>query len=325
MRLSDLPVIDDRGLRVLLPMTSAVVALESALREGTAPSATPGRTSIPTATGELRVLPAGNPRYLGVQLVSVVAEGLNLGLPRAQGVFVLFDGFTLSPRALVDVIPLSQRRAPAVSAVAVRHLTPQRPLRLVVIGTGPQGYGHVEAVSAIRQVSHVTVVGRDRGRAEQMAEWVAKQGLPSAVVAGSDLPDDLERPLRAADVVVCATTARRPLFTSRWLSPEALVIAMGSRDPEAREVDSALVQRATVVVETRESAMREAGDIMIPFRNLEIGPRTLRGDLVELVTGRVQVEAGRPRLFKSVGEPWEDLVIASAAFDQLVEEAEELR
>jgi ornithine cyclodeaminase/alanine dehydrogenase-like protein (mu-crystallin family) len=325
VRLSDLPVIDDRGLRALLPITSAVVALEAALRDGTAPGGAPARTSILTEAGELLLMPAATPRYVGVKLVSVAPGNVDLGLPRVQGVYVLFDTLSLTPRALVDGIALTSWRTPAVSAVAVRHLAPRRPVRLVVIGTGPQAHGHVEAVAAIRPVSHVTCVGRDRGRAEQLAVWVAHRGLPAAVVAGSDLPDDLELPLRQADVVVCATTARRPVFNSRWLGDEALVIAVGSHEPDAREVDSALVSRATVVVETREAALREAGDLIVPIRNLEVGPDVIAGDLAELVTERVAIQPDRPRLFKSVGEAWEDLVIAAAAYDQLIDTAEGLR
>jgi ornithine cyclodeaminase/alanine dehydrogenase-like protein (mu-crystallin family) len=309
VRLSDLPVIDDRGLRALLPITSAVVALEAALRDGTAPGGAPARTSILTEAGELLLMPAATPRYVGVKLVSVAPGNVDLGLPRVQGVYVLFDTLSLTPRALVDGIALTSWRTPAVSAVAVRHLAPRRPVRLVVIGTGPQAHGHVEAVAAIRPVSHVTCVGRDRGRAEQLAV----------------LPDDLELPLRQADVVVCATTARRPVFNSRWLGDEALVIAVGSHEPDAREVDSALVSRATVVVETREAALREAGDLIVPIRNLEVGPDVIAGDLAELVTERVAIQPDRPRLFKSVGEAWEDLVIAAAAYDQLIDTAEGLR
>ncbi len=324
-RLSDLPVIDDRGLRVLLPITSAVVAIEAALHDGSAPGGTPARTSILTESGELLMMPAASSRYIGVKLASVAPDNPSLGLPRVQGVYVLFDSLSLTPRALVDGIALTAWRTPAVSAVVVRHLAPQRPVRLVVIGTGPQGCGHVEAVSAVRPVSHVTVVGRDRAKAEQMAVWVAEQGLPAAVVAGSDLPDDLEGPIRSADVVVCATTSRWPLFDSEWLGDDALVIAVGSHTPEAREVDSALVSRATVVVETRDTALTEAGDIVIPLRNLEIGPSAIDGDLADLVTGTLQVKPGQPRLFKSVGEAWQDLVVAAAAYDQLVDKAEGMR
>ncbi len=324
-RLSDLPVIDDRGLRVLLPMTAAVVAIETALHDGSAPEGSPARTSILTESGELLMMPAATSRYVGVKLASVAPDNPTLGLPRVQGVYVLFDALSLTPRALVDGIALTSWRTPAVSAVAVRHLAPQRPVRLVVIGTGPQGRGHVEAVSAIRPVTHVTVVGRDRAKAEAMAVWVAERGLPAAVVAGSDLPDDLEGPIRAADVVVCATTSRWPLFDSEWLADDVLVIAVGSHTPDAREIDSALVQRATIVVESRETALREAGDIVIPLRNLEIGPSSVDGELGDLVTGNVYVDPLRPRLFKSVGEAWQDLVVAAAAYDQLVDKAEGMR
>ncbi|MEJ2577771.1 MAG: hypothetical protein P8Z68_01590 [Kineosporiaceae bacterium] len=324
-RLSDLPVIDDRGLRVLLPMTAAIVALESALHDGSAPGGAPARTSILTEFGELLLMPAATTRYVGVKLASIAPDNAGLGLPRVQGVYVLFDAVSLTPRALIDGIALTSWRTPAVSAVAVRHLAPQRPARLVVFGTGPQGRGHVEAVAAVRPVSHVTVVGRDWGRAEQTAAWVAEQGLPVSMVAGAGRSGELAATVRAADIVVCATTSRWPLFDSAWLAPDALVIAVGSHTPDAREVDSELVRRATVVVETRESALREAGDLIIPLQNVEIGQSAIDGELVDLVAGRVYADPGRPRLFKSVGESWEDLVVASAAYDQLVDKAEGMR
>jgi ornithine cyclodeaminase/alanine dehydrogenase-like protein (mu-crystallin family) len=324
-RLSDLPVIDDRGLRVLLPMTTAVVALESALHDGNAIGGSGARASILTESGELVMMPAATSRYVGVKLASLSPGNPVLGLPRIQGLYVLFDALTLTPRVLVDGVALTSWRAPAVSALVVRRLAPQRPLRVVVIGTGPQGFGHIEAMSAVRPVNHVTVVGRDRLKAERMAVWVAEQGHSSTVVAGSELPAGLERPIREADVVVCATTSPWPLFDSRWVAPDALVIAVGSQGPQEREVDSGMILRSTVVVENRDIALAEAGEFVIPLQDLEIGPSAIDGDLLDLVSGRLWVESGRPRLFKAMGEAWQDLVIASAAYDQLVERAEGMR
>ena len=316
--IKDLPVVDDAELRRLVPMTSAVVALEAALLDGAVPGANPPRTAVLTGAGQVLLMPAATQRYVGVKLVSVAPDNPSLGLPRIQGVYCLLDAKTLSPRALIDGIALTNLRTPAVSAVAVRRLAVQRPVRLVVIGTGPQGYGHVEAVAAVRQISHVTVVGRDRGKAVQMAQWTADAGFPVDVVAGSDLPDDLEGPLRQADVVVCATTSRYPVFASRFLHDEACVVAVGSHEPDAREVDSDLVTRATVVVETKESAMREAGDVIMPIRDGEVGPDVVAGDLAGLVKGWVHPVEGKPRFFKSVGEAWEDLVVAGEALDRLI-------
>lgn len=316
--LRDLPLIDADQLRGLVPMTSAVVALEAALLDGGVPGATPPRTTVLTGAGQVLLMPAATQRYVGVKLVTVAPDNGNLGLPRIQGVYVLMDAVTLSPRALIDGVALTSLRTPAVSAVAIRRLAVQGPVRLVVIGTGPQGYGHVEAVAAVRQVSHVTVVGRDRGKAVEMAQWAAHNGIGADVVAGSDLPDDLEAPIRAADVVVCATTSRYPVFDSRWLGDEATVVAVGSHEPDAREVDSDLVARATVVVEGKESAMREAGDVIMPIRDGEVGPDVIAGDLPGLVKGWTRPVPGRPRFFKSVGEAWEDLVVAGEALDRLI-------
>jgi ornithine cyclodeaminase len=298
-------------------MTSAIVALEAALHEGSAPGATPPRTAVLTQAGQLLLMPAAMSRFVGVKLVSVAPNNPALGLPRIQGVYVLLDAVSLTPVALIDGVTLTSLRTPATSAVALRQIAPHRAVRLVVIGTGPQGYGHVEALQAVRPVSHVTVAGRDRARAFEMAHWVADRGIPADIVASSDLPEGLEGPIRQADVVVCATTSRWPLFDGRWLNDEAAVVAVGSHEPDAREVDSETVLRSTVIVETRETAMREAGDIIIPIRDGECGPEVIAGDLAQLVKGHLRIPADRPRFFKSTGEAWEDLVVASAAYDRL--------
>ncbi|MFN8081918.1 MAG: ornithine cyclodeaminase family protein [Kineosporiaceae bacterium] len=312
-----LPVLGETQLRGLVPMTAAIVALEAALYDGTAPGATPARTSVLTQAGQMLLMPAATSRFVGIKLVTIAPDNPAIGRPRIQGVYVLLDAVGLSPVAIVDGVALTSLRTPATSAVAIRRLAVKGAVRLVVIGTGPQGYGHIEAVQAVRPVSHLTVVGRDRSRAEAMAVWAARQGLTVEVVAGADLADGLEEPVRAADVVVCATTAHDPVIRGEWLKNEAVVVAIGSHEPDAREVDSATVLRSLVVVETRETALREGGDLLIPIRDGECGPEVITGDLAQLVKGHLKLDDPRPRLFKGCGEAWQDLVVASAAFDRM--------
>jgi ornithine cyclodeaminase/alanine dehydrogenase-like protein (mu-crystallin family) len=316
--LTGVPFIDGARLRALVPITSAVVCLEAALSEGSAPGVAPPRTAVLTGAGEVLLMPAATSRFVGVKVATVAPDNPSLGLSRVQGIYVLLDGRTLTPVALLDGVALTALRTPAVSAVALRHLSRPGPVRAVVIGTGPQGYGHLAALLALRQISHVTVAGRGREKAERMARWCLQQGLPASMVAGSDLPEHLQGPIESADVVVCATSSRWPVFDSRWLADTATVIAVGSHEPDSREVDADLVARANVVVETRGSALREAGDIVLAMRELAAGPEVITSDLAQLVRGLARLDPRRPSLFESVGEAWEDLVVAAQAYDQLL-------
>jgi ornithine cyclodeaminase/alanine dehydrogenase-like protein (mu-crystallin family) len=314
-----LPFLDAAALRGAVPMADAIDALEAALRDGSAPGNTPPRSVVPISAGQVLSMPAEMGPSVGVKLVTVAPRNAERGLPRIQGVYVLFDGATLTPVALIDAVALTSLRTPAVSALALRHLAPprgpsDRAVRLVVFGTGPQGVEHVEAVAAVRPLASVTMVGRDTGRTRAAVEACSAAGFPAeAVVAGSEAVGPR---LATADVVVCATTAREPLFDSGLLAAEAVVIAVGSHEPDAREVDSALVGRATVVVESPDAAPREAGDLVIP-RAEGLENALPAGDLAGLVSGRVRVAPGAPRLFKSVGEAWEDLVVAALAVQRI--------
>jgi ornithine cyclodeaminase len=219
-------------------------------------------------------------------------------------VYLLLDAATLTPLALLDGAALTSLRTPAVSAVAVRRLSTVDSRRLVVFGTGPQAWGHVEAVRAVRPVEHVDVVGRRAGPVEDLVARCRAAGLSAAAAVPEAVAE--------ADIVCCCTTARVPLFDSALLPDHATVVAVGSHEPDAREVDAALVRRAATVVEARSVALREAGDI------IQAGPPDpgALATLDELVRGLVTVAPDRPRLFKSTGMAWEDLVVAAAAYER---------
>ena len=117
--------------------------------------------------------------------------------------------------------------------------------------------------------------------------------------------------LRAADVVVCATSARSPLFDTELLRDDAVVVAVGSHEPDARELDARLLGRARVVVEDVSTALREAGDVALAVDEGVLDRRDLV-PMRDVVLGAVELSADRPLVFKSVGMAWQDLVVATA-------------
>ena len=266
-------------VRAALTVSEAADALQRALFAGADPEAEPPRMIMPIDTGQLILMPAVTHELAAVKLVTAG------GKPRVQGLVVAFDMGTLAPIAVLDGIALTVTRTTAVSLLAARYLAPPCLRRLVVFGRGPQAVQHAEAFGGAFGLDDVELLGSD------------------------STFDQAGRAVRDADIVCCATTATEPLFDGDCVADHALVIAIGSHEPGVREVDERLVHRSSVVVESRQSAAREAGDLIAAG----VDPAQMT-TLAELVAG-ARLPADRPRLFKSTGMAWEDTAVTSAILD----------
>jgi ornithine cyclodeaminase/alanine dehydrogenase-like protein (mu-crystallin family) len=287
----------DAAAVAALGPAGAVRAITDALRGGLDPATDPPRAAVGLSHGQFLLMPSEVPAAAGVKVVTVAPDNPARGLPRIQAVYLLFDRETLALRAVLDGTALTTLRTPAVSVAAVLPALPDRPLRVAVVGAGPQAVGHVATLAAVRPLAGAAHLVRDPSRTPL-----------AAVRLGSA---DADEALQAADVVVCATSARAPLFDSSLLRDDVVVVAVGSHEPDARELDAPLLGRATVVVEDVATALREAGDVVLAIAE---GALTA-ADLVpvrDLVTGAVPPPADRPLVFKSVGMSWQDLVVAEA-------------
>jgi ornithine cyclodeaminase/alanine dehydrogenase-like protein (mu-crystallin family) len=313
MNLDALPRIDAATLESLMPMTAAIDVVEELLRSGFDPETDPARQVLGVAAGDLLIMLSHTPRWVGVKLATVAPANPARGLPRIRALYTLIDAHTLSPVAIFDGTALTSLRTPAVSAVAVRHLAAPDAAHLVLFGTGPQAWGHLEAIRAVRPIERVTIVPRSPDRAEPLVEYCRSElGLD----AGIGSPDAVAE----ADVVACCTTARTPLFRGALLPDHAVVVAIGSHEPDAREVDDETARRCSVVVEARAAALREAGDVIAAVESGVLDEAKLI-DLADVARGTVEVPPG-PRLYKSVGMSWQDLVVAAAAYERSLQRDE---
>lgn len=292
-----------------LPMSAVIDVLEETLRAGFDPEQDGERTRLEAPVGTLLQMPSANERFVGTKLVTLCPGNQGTHRPVIQGVYVLFDGAGMSPLAMLDGAALTSLRTPAVSGLAARHLSAPGSTRLALFGTGVQAWGHVSAMAAVLDLEHVDVVGRTPAAVERLVERIRGTGL-SAAAAG---PQAVER----ADVVVCATAAGEPLFDGNLLQEHALTVAIGTHEPGEREVDTTVVRRSSVVVESLGSALREAGDVVIPLTEGVLAEDDLIR-LADVVRGTVIPPLDRPRLFKGTGMPWEDLATAGAVADRVL-------
>jgi ornithine cyclodeaminase/alanine dehydrogenase-like protein (mu-crystallin family) len=288
--------LDAQAVGALGP-AGAVRAITDVLRGGLDPAADPPRAGVGLSHGQFLLMPSEAPTAAGVKVVTVAPDNPARGLPRIQAAYLLFDRDTLVLRAVLDGTALTTLRTPAVSVAAVLPRLPDRPLRVAVVGAGPQAIGHATTLAAVRPLAACTHLVRDPSRTTLDA---LRLGTPASVEV-----------LRAADVVVCATSARSPLFDSSVLRDDVVVVAVGSHEPDTRELDAPLLGRARVVVEDVATALREAGDVVLAIAEGALTAEDLL-PMRDVVVGEVTMPADRPLVFKSVGMSWQDLVVAEA-------------
>ncbi len=306
-------------LESLLPPGDVIAAVERAFREraaGRAPALP--RAVLPMERhGVFLAMVSALPRLgaLGTKLVTVVDGNRRRGLPTIHASYLLSDPEDGAPLALMEAGFLTAVRTGATSALAARHLARPDARVLACFGAGVQARFQLLCLKEVLPVAEVRVVGRDPRRAAAFAEGMGRE-LGVAV----SVHTDRRAAVRGADVVTCATTSTRPVFSGRDLAPGCHVDAVGSFRPTTREVDTMTIRKSRVVVDTYEGAWEEAGDLLIPIKAGAITRRHVKADLAEVVAGS---RPGRtsPReitLFKSVGFAPEDAVTARLAYDRAV-------
>jgi ornithine cyclodeaminase len=290
-----------------LDWRSLVESLRVAFREGASAPVRHAHVVNEAERARLLLMPAWREgRELGVKIVTVFPGNPRRGLATVSGLYVLMDGATGRPVALMDGDALTLRRTGAASALASAYLSRKDARTLLVVGTGRLAPWMALAHCAVREFECVLVWGRSTERAGLLAERLKSEGLPARCA------DGLADAAAQADVVTCATAAREPVLRGRWIRPGTHVDLVGAYAADMRESDDALVARAEIFVDTFAGALKEAGDLVQPMARGIIGRDALRAELADLAAGR---HPGRTApeaitLFKSVGAALEDLAAA---------------
>jgi alanine dehydrogenase len=310
-------VIGPSEVNATLDFTSLVEALRQMFRTGCEAPLRHHHTIKDPAGGPdatLLLMPAWQSGgRIGIKLVTVFPGNAAAGMPSVMGAYLLLDGRTGEPVALLDGPALTARRTAAASALAASYLARPDCERLLMVGTGALAPRLVEAHASVRPIRNVLVWGRDADKASRLAHRLDRKNLKVAATT------DLEAAVRGAHVISCATLSHEPLIRGAWLPLGVHLDLVGGFTPERREADDDAVRRARVFVDTREGAGTEAGDIVQPLRAGVIAADDIAGDLFELTRG---TRAGRRyhdqiTLFKSVGTALEDLAAAQLAFERV--------
>lgn len=296
--------LNEDEVRARLRLPELIDAMERALVEFSAARVQqPVRTVL--AYGEQRSIFGLMPSYipsisaLGAKLVTVCAGNAGRGLGTHQAIIVMFDPETGVAEAILDGRYITEVRTAAVSAVSARYLARQDAKVLGIVGSGVQARSHYEAMGLVRQFREVRAWSPNASRLRQFASETGARAMESA-----------EAVVRGSDVVVAATASPTPVIQSEWVGDGTHVVAVGSCLPTQRELDPALVERARLVVDSREAALREAGDVVMGISEGRWTAAHIAAELGELPVRQNDREI---TVFKSLGLAVEDIFAAHLA------------
>ena len=243
-----------------------------------------------------------------VKVVTVAPRNTLIGRPVVLATVLLGDTGTGELLALVDGTALTALRTGAAGAVAARELSRPAAQRVALFGAGAQARTQLLGLAAVRRITEVRVVTRDPGHATALRAWAAHEPALGGVAIQPSAPREA---VADADIVVTATSSPTPVFQGAWLAGGAHVTAVGSFTPDMRELDEETLEGARLVVDQREAALAESGELhgRRPDEVVELG---------EILSGRVPGRSSdRERtVFKSVGNAIQDLVVAARAYER---------
>lgn len=249
--------------------------------------------------------------YVGVKIVTVNPDNNTRSQPAVMGIYLLSDGLTGEPLALIDGQALTVWRTACASALAADYLAREDAGRLAMIGAGKLSSYLVRAHAAVRPIRHVALWNRSRARAEELAASLAGEAFDVSVV------DEREAAIAEADIVSAATISSVPLIEGRWLAAGVHVDLVGAFTPKLRESDDETVRRATLFVDTFDGALKEGGDLVQPIEAGIITRDDVRADLAMLTRGDHAGRTSRDEitLFKSTGTALEDFSAGSIVYE----------
>lgn len=298
MQADKLFFLNEDQVRAVLSYDELIPAIRQALVDFSAGRVVqPVRTvmSVAAHSGWFAVMPAVYGGVMGAKMVTFYPGNVALEKHTHLAMIQLFRSDTGEPLAAMDGRLITEMRTAAVSAVAVDRLASADAGVLGILGSGVQARSHVRALSRVRRFREIRVWSRTEEHARSFADEVGARVTTA------------EEAVSGADVVLTLTSSPVPVLQGRWLKNDAVVCAVGSATPERRELD-AEAMRGAVVVESREAALREAGDILL-------AKAQVTAEIGELLDGGAIEPNGQPVVFKSVGIAIEDIATAKLVYE----------
>lgn len=302
-------LLGDAEINNLLTMEDVVNTMEHAFREvgkGVTWNRPRSRIRLPRGFHHLMAASLAEPNVFGLKTYTSFRKGTRF-------MTLVYDGEQGDLLCIVQGGRCSQMRTGAVSAVGTKYMSNEDSKTVGIIGTGFQGKAQLEGVCAVRNITSIKAYDRDNEACvnfcKEMSEILGVEITPV---------NEPEECVSNSDIVITMTTAREPILFGSWLEEGMHVNAAGSNHWIRREVDDDVIKRAnSIVVDSKEDAYVEAGDLLYPIERGVIRWDQIH-ELSDLVSGKIISRKSNKdiTLLESQGIAISDIATAALAYER---------
>jgi ornithine cyclodeaminase len=249
---------------------------------------------------------------LAIKIVAVRPQNPTRGLPMIHAAVVVIDAKTGEMLAMLEGGSLTAIRTGAGSGAATDFLARRDSHQVAIFGAGVQARTQLEAVCTVRKIEEAWVYDPNRKNVDQfIQEMTGKDPIPAHLHA-ADTP---AQAASNADIICTATTSTTPVFPSDVVRPGTHINGVGSFTPAMQEIPANTVLKATVVVDSREAALAEAGDLIQLLANDLITEAHIQAEIGEVIAGTRLGRTSQDQItfYKSVGVAVQDAAAAQLA------------
>lgn len=301
---------DVDGLVAMAEVIAAVEAAHADVSRGAAVQPSPTALSLASGDAVFLAMPslADRQNLAAVKLLADIPGNAGRNLPVQRSVLVLVSQATGACEAIIHGQIPTRLRTAAASAVATRHLSRRDSRVLGLVGAGELAVEHVRAILEVRAIERVLAWSRNPATVSRFAARI-DGNFPGLAVESVASPRDV---VVDSDIVCTLTPSREPIVEGAWFRPGLHVNAVGAPPrPDHREIDSAGMARARVFLDSRATAMRESGDVLLAIAEGAIADDEIGAELGDVITGAVpgRTSPDQITLYNSVGIGIQDLAI----------------
>ncbi|MFS0823834.1 ornithine cyclodeaminase family protein [Bacillus sp. 1P02SD] len=306
-------ILNSEDINSLISMNDVIETIESYyLHDGDTRELVPERLFINDNNNTALLMPSFYEEYYGAKLIGIAPGNVRINEPTLRGIFLLNNRNTMEPLGLFDARTITALRTGAVSGLSMKYLAAKSAKKVGVIGTGDQGWSHLQAACAVRPIEEVYVHNRSADRMNHFIEETQKHFHHLKIKAAP-----VEELVAEADIIITTTTSKDPVI------PENLpvnmcgkhIAASGSFKPIMQELPDSIIKNADRIFVDTLAAFHESGDMIKAKEFGKTEDYVLTAKELTRLGGRAYKES-ELTIFKSVGQAIFDILTAKLIYER---------